>query len=146
MQRKLRLGSLLIAGLLTFASQLGAQQQQVTGRIVDQSNGQPMAAVQVSIAGTGIGALSQQSGRYLLLNVPVGTHTVTAQRIGYKTVTAQVTVAAGATVVSDFTLTEEALGLDEIMAEAASEAVESAGEVKMDDATRDRLRALGYIE
>ncbi len=115
MQRKLRLGSLLIAGLLTFASQLGAQQQQVTGRIVDQSNGQPMAAVQVSIAGTGIGALSQQSGRYLLLNVPVGTHTVTAQRIGYKTVTAQVTVAAGATVVSDFTLTEEALGLDEII-------------------------------
>ncbi len=41
---------------------------------------------------------------------------------------------------------ELALGLDEIMAEAASEAVESAGEVKMDDATRDRLRALGYIE
>ena len=44
------------------------------------------------------GALSQATGRYLLLNVPVGTHTVTAQRIGYKTVTAQITVAAGATV------------------------------------------------
>jgi outer membrane receptor for ferrienterochelin and colicin len=74
-----------------------------------------MAAVQVSITGTGIGALSQQTGRYLLLNVPVGTHTVTAQRIGYKTVTAQVTVAAGATVVQDFSMAEEALGLDEIV-------------------------------
>ncbi len=38
------------------------------------------------------------------------------------------------------------VGIEEITKEAASEAVESAGEVKMDDATRDRLRALGYIE
>ena len=95
------------------ASQVGAQQ--ITGRLVEQGSGQPMSAVQVSISGTGIGALSQATGRYLLLNVPVGTHTVTAQRIGYKTVTAQVTVAAGQTVVQDFTLSEEALGLDEII-------------------------------
>ena len=89
--------------------------QQITGRIVDQGSGQPMAAVQVSIPGTGIGALSQQSGRYLLLNVPVGNHTVSAQRIGYRTATAQVTVTAGGTVVHDFALSEEALGLDEII-------------------------------
>ena len=103
----------LFAALLLFAPSLGAQQ--VTGRIIDQQAGQPLAAVQISISGTGIGALSQQTGRYLLLNVPVGTHAVTAQRIGYKTVTAQVTVTAGSTVVQDFTLSEEALGLDEII-------------------------------
>ena len=112
MQAKFRLTLLLAAALFT-GSQLGAQQ--ITGRIVDRGSGQPMAAVQVSIAGTGIGALSQQTGRYLLLNVPVGTHTVTAQRIGFKTTTAQVTVGAGATVVQDFSLAEEALGLDEIV-------------------------------
>ena len=112
MQRRLRLTCALGVFLL-IAPSLGAQQ--VTGRIVDQGSGQPMAAVQVSISGTGVGALSQQSGRYLLLNVPLGTHTVTAQRIGYKTVTAQINVSAGATVVQDFTLTEEALGLDEII-------------------------------
>src|SRR5262245_4901354 len=105
-------GASLVVPLL-FASALGAQQ--VTGRVVDQSTGQPMAAVQVSITGTGVGALSQQSGRYLLLNVPVGTHTVTAQRIGFRTASAQVTVTAGATVVQDFTLAEEAVGLDEII-------------------------------
>ena len=111
MQRRLCLTWLATALLL--APSLGAQQ--VTGRIVDQGSGQPMAAVQVSIAGTGIGALSQQTGRYLLLNVPLGSHTVTAQRIGYKTVTQQVNVTAGATVVADFSLAEEALGLDEII-------------------------------
>jgi TonB-linked SusC/RagA family outer membrane protein len=113
MQPKFRPLHMLVAALAFVAPQLNAQQ--ITGRIVDQGSGQPMAAVQVSITGTGIGALSQQTGRYLLLNVPVGTHTVTAQRIGYRTVTAQVTVAAGATVVQDFSLSEEALGLDEIV-------------------------------
>ena len=103
---------ILLATLL-FAVPLRAQQ--ITGRIIDQSNGQPLAAVQVSIPGTGVGALTQQNGRFLLLNVPVGTHTITAQRIGYRTQSAQVTVSAGATLVQDFTLPEEAVGLDEIV-------------------------------
>ena len=114
MQSTQCLKGLLVAAALVIAPELAAQAQ-ITGRVIDQRSGQPMAAVQISIPGTGIGALSQQTGRYLLLNVPAGTHTVSAQRIGYKTVTATVTVAAGATVVQDFDLTEEALGLDEII-------------------------------
>src|SRR5688500_7277161 len=93
----------------------GLQAQQITGRVLDQGSSQPMAAVQVVIVGSGIGALSQQNGRYLLLNVPAGTHTLTAERIGYRGVTQQVTVTAGQTVVQDFALAEEALGLDEII-------------------------------
>ena len=94
MQAKFCPRQLLVAAAMFIAPALSAQQ--ITGRVVDQSSGQPMAAVQVSITGTGVGALSQATGRYLLLNVPVGTHTVTAQRIGYKTATASVTVTAGA--------------------------------------------------
>ena len=105
--------SVLASALLLICPALGAQQ--ITGRVVDQRSGQPLAAVQVFIAGSGVGALSQQNGRYLLLNVPVGTHTLSAERIGYRAVTAQVTVTAGETVVRDFTLSEEALGLDEII-------------------------------
>jgi TonB-linked SusC/RagA family outer membrane protein len=74
-----------------------------------------MAAVQVFIPGSGIGALSQQNGRYLLLNLPAGSHTISAQRIGYRAASQQVTVTAGQTVQLDFALTEEALGLDEII-------------------------------
>ncbi len=113
MQSRFRLITALSAALLLIAPGLGAQQ--VTGRVVNQATGQPLAAVQVFIAGSGIGALSQQNGRYLLLNVPAGTHTLTAERIGYRSVTAEVNVAAGETVVQDFALSEEALGLDEII-------------------------------
>ena len=58
----------LFALLLLAVPQLGAQQ--ITGRVVDAQTGEPLPAVQVFIAGSGIGALSQQNGRYLLLNVP----------------------------------------------------------------------------
>ena len=113
MQARHRLPLALFAIFAFVVPSVGAQQ--ITGRVLDQQTGQPLAAVQVFVAGSGIGALSQQNGRYLLLEVPAGTQTITAQRIGYRTVTAQVTVAAGATVVQDFALSEEALGLDEII-------------------------------
>jgi TonB-linked SusC/RagA family outer membrane protein len=92
---------------------LGAQQ--LTGRVTNSQTGEPIAAVQVFIAGSGIGALSQQNGRFLLLNVPPGTHTLTAERIGYRAASQQVSVTAGQTAVVDFSMSEEALGLDEII-------------------------------
>jgi TonB-linked SusC/RagA family outer membrane protein len=113
MQPRPRLNVALVAAFLLAAPSVGAQQ--VTGTVRDGRSGQPMAAVQLFIPGTGVGALSQQNGRYLLLNVPAGTHTITAQRIGYGSQSQQATVAAGQTVQLDFTLTEEALGLDEII-------------------------------
>ena len=103
----------VLAAVLFLGSNLDAQQ--VTGRITDTQTGQPITAVQVFIEGSGIGALSQGNGRYLLLNVPPGTHTLTAERIGYAAVNRQIDVAAGETVVQDFTMFEAALGLDEIV-------------------------------
>ena len=83
-------GAFILALLLAVP---GLRAQQITGRVTNQVTGEPLAAVQVFIAGSGIGALTQQNGRYLLLNVPAGTHTVSAERIGYQSQTAQVTVA-----------------------------------------------------
>jgi len=104
------------AALLLAAPSLHAQQTgTLTGRVTDSQGGAPVASVQVFIEGLSLGALTQQNGRYLLVNVPAGTHTLTASRIGYRTVTQEVTVGAGATVVQDFTLSEEALQLQEVI-------------------------------
>src|SRR5262245_19210514 len=109
MRSRLGLLSVLASALALVAPDLAAQQ--VTGRVTTQS-GEPLAAVQVFIPGVGIGALSQQNGRYLLLNVTPGTYTLTAERIGFGSRSAQIAVSAGATVTQDFVLTEQALGLD----------------------------------
>ena len=112
---RLRLGPRSVLAVAFVLVVPGVSAQQITGRVTDSQSGQPVAAVQVFIAGSGIGALSQQNGRYLLLNVPAGTHELTAERIGYVSVTQQVNVAAGETVVLDFQLREQALAMDELV-------------------------------
>jgi len=42
----------------------GLSAQTVTGRVIDQSSGQPLTSVYVFVAGSGIGSLTQQNGRY----------------------------------------------------------------------------------
>jgi TonB-linked SusC/RagA family outer membrane protein len=111
-----RASAVLAAALLLGAPSLSAQQTgTVTGRVTDAQGGAPIASVQIYIEGLNLGALTQQNGRYLLVNVPAGTHTVTAARIGYGTVTSEVTVGAGATVVQDLVLAQEALQLQEVI-------------------------------
>ena len=104
-------------GLLSLtAENLSAQTQgTVTGLVVDRATRQPLAGVQVFIEGTGIGGLSNAGGRYLLASVPAGQVTITAQLIGYATAEQTTTVTADATAALNFELTEQALGLDEIV-------------------------------
>ena len=106
----------LVTALLLVVPSLGAQQGgTVTGRVTDASTLEPIAAVQVFISALDLGGLTQQNGRYLLQNVPAGTHTLSVSRIGYRTVEAQITVGGGATVEQNFAVAEEALQLDAIV-------------------------------
>jgi len=105
----------LAVALLT-ASGLAAQQTgSVTGRVTDAQSGEPISSAQIFISSLNIGALTQQNGRYLLVNVPAGTHTVSVERIGYEGATAEVTLGAGGTVVQDFVVRQDALRLDEVV-------------------------------
>ena len=88
---------------------------QVIGQVTDQATGRPLVQVQVYLAGTGLGTLTRGDGRFLILNVPTGNYTLTAERIGMRTATAQITVQAGQSTTADLALEEEALGLDEIV-------------------------------
>jgi TonB-dependent SusC/RagA subfamily outer membrane receptor len=92
-----------------------SQATAITGIVRDQATGSPISAVQVFISGLDLGVLSQSDGRYIIQNVPQGTHAVTAERIGYRTVVHEVTIAGAQTVVQDFVLSTQALQLDEIV-------------------------------
>ena len=114
--RLARLAGGLMAAFLLVVPNVGAQQAgSVTGRVLEQQTGRPIASVQVFISELNLGGLTQQDGRYLILNVPVGTHILTAARIGYRAQTQTVTVAVGEPIVLDYLLTEDALRLDEII-------------------------------
>lgn len=86
----------------------------ITGTVTSPSMA-PLSEVQVFIVGTQMGGLTAGNGRYLIRNVAPGTYEVRAIRIGYQTTTQSVTVAAGQAATVNFTLAEQALGLDEIV-------------------------------
>jgi TonB-dependent starch-binding outer membrane protein SusC len=70
--------------------------------VVTGEAGQPVAGVQVTIPGRGIGAATGTDGRYTIGRVPPGTYTLRAQRIGFAPVTQQITVSADQIANADF--------------------------------------------
>ena len=98
----------LAATVLISAPGLAAQAGTVYGQVTDAQTGLPVARVQVFIFALELGGLSQQNGRYLLQNVPAGTHTLSVARIGYRTMQAEIVVAGNQTVEQNFVISYEA--------------------------------------
>ena len=79
-------------GLLALPRALAGQQRTATvvGRVIDATSGTGLTDVGVQVVGTTLGVQSGIDGRYTIRNVPAGTLTIQARRIGFvpKTVTA----------------------------------------------------------
>jgi iron complex outermembrane receptor protein len=105
-------GSLLLP--LALPSGAGAQEPTgtavVAGRVEDQQ-GTALAGAQIFIEGTALSAQTRGTGEYVLSRVPVGTHTVHARLLGYRPVSASVTVRANERITQNFTLRQDPLQL-----------------------------------
>ena len=93
----------------------------IAGQVTDAQTMGGMASVQLYIAGTGYGALSGSSGRFIIAGVPAGIYTLRAQSIGYAMQDQTITVAEGETVVVNFSLSQQAISLDELVVTATGE-------------------------
>lgn len=92
----------------------------VTGKIVgyikDENTGEPLQGVNVIIEGIMLGAASDNTGYYFVINVPPGSYTLKAQMMGYKTgVTRKVLVATDLTTTVNFDLVPTVLMGEEVV-------------------------------
>jgi TonB-linked SusC/RagA family outer membrane protein len=87
----------------------------VRGTVVEAGTLRPVSGVQVSVPALGRGALTDTRGRYLIVNVPAGEHTVRAQMLGYGAATERVNVQPGQSVTANLTLETAAVELDQIV-------------------------------
>lgn len=84
----------------------------ISGKVINEETGEPLPGVAVSIEGTRLGALTDENGEYIILNVPVSTYTVKASLIGFAQVeVSNVSVSADLTSYTDFMLSKKALEL-----------------------------------
>ncbi|CAN5613160.1 SusC/RagA family TonB-linked outer membrane protein [soil metagenome] len=113
---RLRLLLAVCCAVAMLPSALMAQDRgSVTGQVTEQMTQRPLAGVQVSVAGTQLGTITNAQGRFLIPNVPAGAREVRASLIGYGVQTQPVAVAAGQTATVQFSMMQVAVALDEVV-------------------------------
>ncbi len=130
-------GALLAFALLCVSSPTLLQAQgtgRITGRVIDKKTNKPLGFANVIIVGTNKGAMSLDDGKFAVEGVPVGTYTVKAMMMGYKTVeVARIAVNANRATEVTFTLVETIV--------AETQVIEVTGERKMIDVTSSDVRS-----
>ena len=106
----------LAAGLF-WVVPLGAQDSTgaVTGKVVDGTTQQPVANVEVAIAGTPHRELTHADGSFLVNGIPPGAYHLRATRIGYGSQVQDVTVTAGGTTTVQLTILPAAAILEPVV-------------------------------
>jgi len=81
-----KLFTFLLLGLLNTLV-LASSTGKITGIITDSESGEPLIGANVIISELGMGTASDGSGYFAMLNIPPGSYTVTANYIGYASMT-----------------------------------------------------------
>ncbi|MEI7484010.1 MAG: TonB-dependent receptor [Ignavibacteriota bacterium] len=72
---------LLILPISVFAQSTGS----IGGRVTDVKNGSPLGGAVIKIEGSNMGAIADDNGEYVILNVDVGSYTLLGSFMGYET-------------------------------------------------------------
>ena len=107
--------------LLLSATAARAQQGSILVQVNEQGTARPVEAVQVNVAGTNLGGVTNSEGRLLLRNVPPGTVQVRALRVGYAEQRKPVQVASGQQASVEFTLAQVAVSIAPVVTTATGQ-------------------------
>jgi TonB-dependent receptor len=97
----------------------------VVGNVTNKATGNGLIGAKVEITALKLSAFVDNTGRYFM-NVPAGTHDVTATYIGLDSQTVSVVVTAGQPAVRDFVMTSSVLMLDAFKVASVKEGLSSA--------------------
>jgi TonB-linked SusC/RagA family outer membrane protein len=102
----------LVLAVLAGAQPVQAQETgSISGRILIEGTDTPAAGVRLTVEGLDRSATTNADGRFTIANVPLGTYTVRAIRIGFRPADMSVTVTAGAAAPIQMALVQQAIEL-----------------------------------
>ncbi len=125
--------------LFFLASSIWAQQGKVQGKVVDVNSGEPLVSANVMIVGTNLGTITDENGKFVLENVPVGKQKVKVSYIGYKEKIIEIDVKAGDVVTVNFELEESAIKGQEVVIEV-NRAVERETPIAFSNIDQEKLK------
>jgi hypothetical protein len=93
----------------------GSSKGIISGKVTDRSTAQPIPYASIILDSTAIGGISDASGNYSILNIPVGSYSVKFVVIGYRPlVKTDVIVSSQRTTNVDAELEETAIDMEEV--------------------------------
>ncbi len=135
-----------MAGLLVAATSWAGTTGKISGRVVDERK-QPLIGVNVIVIGAPLGAASDETGRFTIVQIPAGTYTVRASLLGYRSVATQdVVVSADQTTRLDLALAEAPVQMQEIVVSARRPVVEVNRTSNVASVSREEIQALPVQE
>ena len=108
--------AVFLAAVMVAGVSLQAQGQTGTVRgTVTTVTGQPLANAQVFVVRNTLGAQTGADGGYVIARIPAGVTTIRARAIGYESTERTVTLAAGLTLVVNFSIKSSPVSLDQVV-------------------------------
>ena len=109
----------LTLALLMIAAPLIAQYDaHLTGHVLDERTGEHLPYVNVQVKGTNIGTVTDESGHYLLQDLPIGHQTILFSYVGYETLELPVNMEADRTIELKATIHEVSQQLNSVVVTA----------------------------
>ncbi|HEU6450807.1 MAG TPA: TonB-dependent receptor [Gemmatimonadaceae bacterium] len=139
--RALGIAVILPAVATAATAAVARAQGAIEGVVRSAHDNTPIPGVAVVVEGTRLGALSDVDGRFHIAEVPAGTQTVVARRLGLDSLKKQVEVRDGATSSVELSLRESAAVLEPVVVSATREAERrSESSVTIDVLGADQIR------
>ena len=114
-----RIFSALAAALCVVLSALAQETDtHIYGHVIDKATGEHLPYIVVMLKGTTIGVTTENTGHYMIRNIPEGSFTVEVSAIGYKTQTREIKVRRGRSYEVNFTLEEDFVQIDGVIVSA----------------------------
>ena len=104
-------GLTIMLAVVVLPLMLWAQTGIITGQITDSETGDALVGANVIVVGTSLGAAADADGMFAIMNVPIGTQTITASVIGFEAASITLDIAAGGTAIANIALSSSALQL-----------------------------------
>ena len=96
-----------LGAIIGFAGPVQSQAGSITGKVTDQSSGQPLSGARIQATGTNYVATTSQEGTYTLRGVSPGPYALRVIMLGYASQQKTVSVAAGQAAAVDWMLGDE---------------------------------------
>ena len=114
-----RIFSALVAALcMMLSAEAQDTDAHIHGHVIDKSTGEHLPYIVVMLKGTTIGVATENTGHYMIRNVPEGKFTVEVSSIGYKTQTHEIYIRKGHSYEVNFTLEEDHVQIDGVIVSA----------------------------